>query len=187
LIAGPSEIVVLADDTADVDIVAADMRAQGEHGADSTPICITTSPAFAASLRDALRGERGEIFGARDLDEAIAAADAIAPEHLELQLADAESVVSRIENCAAIFVGRASGVAFGDYVAGSNHVLPTAGSARFSSALGVTDFVKRRSIVRLSDRGAAALAPVAATIARAEGLPMHAASCEVRERVGSIR
>jgi histidinol dehydrogenase len=192
--AGPSEIVVVADETADAGLVAADMLAQGEHGADSLAVCITpgraTAEAVAAAVELRLQGT-GEgaraaldAFGAvvvvPTLDDAAALADAIAPEHLAVQARDAGRVVERVRNCAAIFVGRWSAVALGDYVAGSNHVLPTAGAARFSSSLGVADFVRRRTIVTLSAGSAAAIGPAAITLAEFEGLPLHAESVRAR-------
>jgi histidinol dehydrogenase len=193
LVAGPSEIVVLADDTADPSLVAADLLAQGEHGPDSTPVCVTTSDAFAARLRAAVleqleEGEgaraaleaNGAIVVARDLAEAASVVDRLAPEHLEIQVARPDLALALVENAAAIYVGAGSGVALGDYAVGTNHVLPTAGSARFSSPLGVADFVRRRSVVHLDPADAAALGAVAATIATAEGLPLHARSCAMR-------
>ncbi|MFA6956738.1 MAG: histidinol dehydrogenase [Thermoanaerobaculia bacterium] len=192
--AGPSEIVVVADETADVELVAADLLAQGEHGADSLAVCVTPSRATGEAVAEAVeRRLRGEGVGAKaaldalgavvivpTLDDAAAFADAIAPEHLSVQVRDADRVVARVVNCAAIFVGPWSAVALGDYVAGSNHVLPTAGAARFSSSLGVADFVRRRTIVTLSRTTAAAIGPAAVTLAEFEGLPLHADSVRVR-------
>ncbi len=130
---------------------------------------------IAASL-----GHRGALVKVRDLDEACAIANTIAPEHLELALADPEPWVERIRNAGAIFVGHYSSEALGDYCAGPNHVLPTAGSARFSSPLGVYDFQKRTSVIAVSREGARTLGPIAATLARGEGLPAHAASAALR-------
>jgi histidinol dehydrogenase len=194
--AGPSEIVVIADETADAESIATDMLAQAEHGADALAICVTTSDDLATRLqRDVERRLDGgaetaraaiDAFGAvlvvDDLDSAVALADAIAPEHLAIQVAEPEPVVGRIRNCAAIFVGRASAVALGDYVAGSNHVLPTGGAAAFCSSLGVADFLKRRSIVRISEETLAEIGPAAVTFAEYEGLSLHAESVRVRLR-----
>lgn len=194
--AGPSEIVVVADGSADATLIAADMLAQAEHGADSLAVCITTSRALgeavsreverrlssgAACARAAVDA-LGAILVVRTIDEAAALADAIAPEHLSLQARDAARVVDRVRNCAAIFVGAHSAVALGDYVAGSNHVLPTGGAARFCSSLGVADFVRRRTIVTLSRETVEAIGPAAVTLAEFEGLPRHAES--VRARTG---
>lgn len=194
--AGPSEIVVVADETADASLVAADLLAQAEHGADSLAVCVTTSRALgeavaaevdrrlateAVSARAAIDA-LGAILLVSSIDDASALADAIAPEHLSVQVRDAARVVERVRNCAAIFVGPWSAVALGDYVAGSNHVLPTAGAARFSSSLGVSDFVRRRTIVTLARETVEAIGPAAVTLAEFEGLPLHAES--VRARVG---
>lgn len=192
--AGPSEIVVVADETADPELVAADLLAQGEHGSDSLAICVTasrhTGEAVAAEVARRLKGSGaaarpaidalGAVVIVPSLDDAAAFADAIAPEHLSVQALDAGRVVDRVRNCAAIFVGPWSAVALGDYVAGSNHVLPTAGAARFSSSLGVADFTRRRTIVTLSRETACAIGPAAVTLAEFEGLPLHAESVRAR-------
>jgi histidinol dehydrogenase len=196
LIAGPSEIIVLADDSADATLVVADLLAQAEHGADSAAICVTTSSRFADELVKAIDREFPRSTGAaasmrncgavvlvRDLTSAVALINRIAPEHLELMVADPEALLGSIENCAAIYVGEASGVALGDYAVGTNHVLPTSGAARFASPLGVYDFVKRRNVVRLSPAGAARIAGPAAVLATAEGLLLHARSCDARSAV----
>lgn len=130
---------------------------------------------IAASL-----ASRGALVRVRDLDEACAIANDIAPEHLELAVADPEKLVARIRNAGAIFVGHFSSEAVGDYCAGPNHVLPTARSARFSSPLGVYDFQKRTSVIAVSRQGSQALGRLASTLARGEGLPAHAASAEYR-------
>jgi histidinol dehydrogenase len=192
--AGPSEIVVICDDTADVRSVAADMLAQAEHGADSIAICLTDSLAMADAVdaelrqrleRDAQRARPsieacGAIIVVDDLASATELSDEIAPEHLSIQVAEPEPIVERTRNCAAIFVGAASAVALGDYVAGSNHVLPTGGAATFSSSLGVADFVKRRSVVRISEETLSAIGPAAVTLAEYEGLALHAESVRMR-------
>ena len=195
--AGPSEIVVVADETADSTLIAADMLAQAEHGADSLAVCVTTSRALgeavaievdrrlaagAAGARAAIDA-LGVVLVVSSIDEAAALADAIAPEHLSVQARDAARVVDRVRNCAAVFVGPHSAVALGDYVAGSNHVLPTAGAARFCSSLGVADFLRRRTIVTLSRETVEAIGPAAVTLAEFEGLPLHAES--VRARSGA--
>jgi histidinol dehydrogenase len=186
--AGPSEIVIVADDTADVRIAAADLRAQAEHGADSVAIAITTSETFARSLHAKLGADslaalkrNGAIVVTRSLDDAVSLVNRLAPEHAELLTRDAERLAGRIENCGAIYVGHPSGVVFGDYAAGPNHVLPTGGSARFFSPLGVYDFYKRSNVVILSESDAAGLAPMVDRFARFERLPFHAASA--RERI----
>jgi len=195
LIAGPSEIVVLADDSADPRVVAADLLAQGEHGADCSPVCVTTSRDFAKALQIEIAAQlldggeqaraavenNGAILLALDLSDAVAIIDAIAPEHLEIQIEEPDEVLAQINNCGAIFVGRWSGVAHGDYIAGTNHVLPTSGSARFSSPLGVYDFIKRRSVVRMSREAAGLVTGAAQELAWAEGLPLHARSLAIRE------
>jgi histidinol dehydrogenase len=193
--AGPSEIVVIADDSADATLIAADMLAQAEHGADSLAVCITTSRAFGEEVSHEVERRLGSdvaraaidalgaILVVRTIDEAAAIADAIAPEHLSVQTRDAARVIDRVRNCAAIFVGAHSAVALGDYVAGSNHVLPTGGAARFCSSLGVADFLRRRTIVTLSRETVDAIGPAAVTLAEFEGLPLHAESVRARTRV----
>ena len=164
MIAGPSEVLILADRTGNPDWIAADLLAQAEHDASAQAILVTDDAALAAAVERAIDAElarlpRGEIAGAswrdfgavilvRELDEAVALVDAIAPEHLEIAAADAERLAGRIRNAGAIFIGAHTPEAIGDYVAGSNHVLPTARSARFSSGLGVLDFMKRTSILK---------------------------------------
>jgi len=193
LVAGPSEIVVLADEAADVELVVADLLAQAEHGADSVPIFVTTSRRIAREVSDRIEQQlrtapaaaaamrsNAAIIVVRDLPAACALVDRLAPEHLELMIRDPEAALETIDNCAAIYVGASSGVALGDYAVGTNHVLPTGGSARYSSPLGVYDFVKRRSVVRLGEQTGALVGAAAAILATAEGLPLHARSCELR-------
>ena len=185
--AGPSEIVLVADETANVRFAAADLCAQAEHGEDSVAIAITTSASFAKSLQmqlgdaipPALR-RNGAIVIAASIGAAIELVNRLAPEHAEVLTRDGESVGRRIENCGAIYVGPASGVVFGDYAAGPNHVLPTGGSARFFSPLGVYDFYRRSNVVTLSDGDAAQLAPAVERFASFEMLPLHAASARKR-------
>lgn len=176
--AGPTELVVIADDSADADFVLADLLAQAEHGEDSAVTLLTTSSALAARMPPRVITRL-----VASLEEAAAIANDIAPEHVSLQTRDDARIAEQIDNCGAIFCGPWSPVAAGDYTAGTNHVLPTAGSARFFSPLGVYDFVKRANVVTLSAEELAQIAPAAATLARFEGLPAHAESCDVRGEV----
>lgn len=183
--AGPTELVVIADETANADFVVADLLAQAEHGPDSAVICLATTQAMADAIAARIPPEqpgRGPaiVWTVDSLDEALALTDRIAPEHLSLQTRDAERVALRVENAGAIYCGPFSPPASGDYAVGTNHVLPTAGSARFFSPLGVYDFVKRTNIVTLAPSTLAEIGPAAARIARFEGLPFHALSCEAR-------
>jgi histidinol dehydrogenase len=170
--AGPTELVVIADDSANPAYVQADLDAQQEHGPDSAVICICIGMPrqFRATLT----------LAAGSVEEAIAITDRIAPEHLSIHARDPRAIADRVRNAGAIYCGDFAPPAAGDYVIGSNHVLPTAGSARFFSPLGVYDFVKRTNIITLSEEGLQTLAPPAATIARFEGLPQHADSMECR-------
>ena len=196
MIAGPSEIIVIADGSANPDWIAMDLFSQAEH--DEAARAILLSPdsglidAVATSMARQLPGmsrkeiiaaslaSRGALVRVRDLAEACAIANDIAPEHLELAVAKPEELVGEIHNAGAIFVGHFSSEAVGDYCAGPNHVLPTARSARFSSPLGVYDFQKLTSIIAVSRQGAQTLGRLASTLARGEGLPAHAASAEYR-------
>ncbi|HVA51252.1 MAG TPA: histidinol dehydrogenase [Pirellulales bacterium] len=194
-IAGPSEVVVIADETTRADYTAADLIAQAEH-APGASILITWSSevleATAAELTRQLAGlERGGLarqclddFGAlilcRDADEACALADEIAPEHLHLATDRAEDLLPRIAHAGAAFLGNYSPVAVGDYVAGPSHVLPTGGTARWASGLSANDFLRRTSVIHSTAAGLAALAPDVRTLANAEGLTAHAASVEIR-------
>ena len=173
--AGPTELVVIADETANPEFVAADLAAQAEHGPDSAVIVIWIGrfTPVAATLN----------LSAENIDEAIEIANRIAPEHVSLQTRDAQSAASRIENCSAIFCGSSSPVAAGDYIAGPNHVLPTGGSARFFSPLGVYDFVKRANVITISDDALQAMSPNARRLAEFEGLPLHAQSLAARSLV----
>lgn len=170
--AGPTELVVIADDSADAALVQADLDAQAEHGADSAVICIT--------VRTKLDVRATRNIAVDSFDEAVKIADEIAPEHVSIHARDPESIAARLDNCGAIYCGPLSPVAAGDYLAGSNHVLPTAGTARFFSPLGVYDFVKRSNIVALDAEELAAIAPHGELLAKLEGLPKHAASMEIR-------
>ena len=196
MIAGPSEVLILADSTGNPAWIAADLLAQAEHDASAQAILITDDAALAAAVERAIEDElkrlpRGEIAGAswrdfgaiilvRELGEAVGLVDAIAPEHLEIAAADADRLAQRIRNAGAIFIGAHTPEAIGDYVAGSNHVLPTGRSARFSSGLGVLDFMKRTSILKCGPQQLRALADAAIVLAEAEGLDAHARSVAIR-------
>ena len=196
LIAGPSEVLILADNSGHPDWIAADLLAQAEHDRNAQSILITddagladaVEKAFAAQLaslpRAAVAAASWRDFGAiilvAALDEATSLIDAIAPEHLEIDARDAERLASRIRNAGAIFLGPHTPEAIGDYVGGSNHVLPTARSARFSSGLGVLDFMKRTSILKCGPEQLRALAPAAIALGEAEGLAAHARSVAMR-------
>jgi histidinol dehydrogenase len=168
--AGPTELVVIADDSADVLRVQADLDAQQEHGPDSAVICISIGRAL--DVRATLN------LAVDTVDDALAISDRIAPEHLSIYARNGAAIADRAQNAGAIYVGPFSPPAIGDYVVGSNHVLPTAGSARFFSPLGVYDFVKRSNIITLSEQTLSNLAPLGARIAEFEGLPLHAESME---------
>ena len=163
--AGPTELVIIADETANPDFVAADAAAQQEHGPDSRITVLRVGQNVSS------------------IDEAIAIANRIAPEHVSVQTRDPQAVAARIENCGAVYCGSSSPVAAGDYIAGSNHVLPTGGSARFFSPLGVYDFVKRTNIVTISDEALQAISPFGQRLAEFEGLPLHARSLAARTLV----
>jgi len=196
MIAGPSEILVICDGSTDPDWIAMDLFSQAEHDEVAQAILLSPDAAFidrvAASIdrqlaamprREVIRAalaNRGALVLVRDLAEACEIANRIAPEHLELSVASPEQWLDRIRHAGAIFVGRYSSEALGDYCAGPNHVLPTSRTARFSSPLGVYDFQKRSSIVNVSRAGARSLGRIAAALARGEGLPAHARSAELR-------
>jgi len=196
MIAGPSEVLVLADKTGNADWIAADLLAQAEHDVSAQSILITDDPALAAQVERAVESQlkslsRADVAGASwrnfgavivvpKLAEAIALVDQLAPEHLEIVAADAEPLVARIRNAGAIFIGAHTPEAIGDYVAGSNHVLPTARSARFSSGLGVLDFMKRTSLLKCGPEQLRALGPAAIALGEAEGLGAHARSVAIR-------
>ena len=196
MIAGPSEVLVIADDTGNADWIAADLLAQAEHDDSAQSILITDSPrladdvarAVAAQLtvlpRRKIAGASWDEFGAiilvKTLDEAVPLANAIAAEHLEIMTADPDAFAKQIRNAGAIFLGAHTPEAIGDYVGGSNHVLPTARSARFSSGLGVLDFMKRTSVLKCGPDQLRALGPAAMTLGKAEGLDAHARSVGLR-------
>lgn len=195
-IAGPSEVLVIADRDNDPEWIAADLLAQAEHDVAAQSILMTADAGFAEAVcaaverqlrelpRGNIAGESWSTFGAviqlRSLDEAPPLADRIAAEHLEIATRDPDALAQRIRNAGAIFLGAMTPEVIGDYVAGSNHVLPTARSARFSSGLGVLDFMKRTSILRLDAGALDQLAPAAMTLATAEGLEAHRRSVEIR-------
>ena len=196
MIAGPSEVLVISDQTGNAGWIAADLLAQAEHDVNAQSILITDSAALAADVERAVQSQlatlpRAQIaraswddFGAvilvKNLDEAADLANAIAAEHLEIMTADAEALSAKVRNAGAIFLGPHTPEAIGDYVGGSNHVLPTARSARFSSGLGVLDFMKRTSILKCGPDQLRALGPAAMTLAQAEGLEAHARSVGLR-------
>jgi histidinol dehydrogenase len=178
--AGPSDVLVVASRGADPALVSIDLAAQAEHGEGTIVCAVSDDPA----LLDAVELDPGDaaaaLVDAPDLEAALAFAEAFAPEHLELVGPDAEGLAARVRSAGCVFVGRESATAFGDYVAGSNHTLPTGGAARFASQLGPRHFRRRMSEVRIGP-AAAALAAAGGPVARAEGFEVHAASMEVRE------
>ena len=196
MIAGPSEVLVIADDTGHAGWIAADLLAQAEHDESAQSILITDSPRLADEVAQAVEAQlktlpRAKIAGAswndfgaiilvETLDDAVPLADAIAAEHLEIMTADADAFSTKIRNAGAIFLGAHTPEAIGDYVGGSNHVLPTARSARFSSGLGVLDFMKRTSILKCGPEQLRALGPAAMTLGKAEGLDAHSRSVGLR-------
>jgi histidinol dehydrogenase len=196
MIAGPSEVLILAGSGANPDWIAADLLAQAEHDAAAQSILITDDAVLADDVERAVEAQlatlpRAEVaraswrdFGAvilvRRLDNAVPLIDAVAPEHLEIIAGDADSLAGQIRNTGAIFLGPHTPEAIGDYVAGSNHVLPTARSARFSSGLGVLDFMKRTSILKCGPEQLARLGPTAIALGEAEGLAAHARSVAIR-------
>ena len=184
-IAGPSEVLIIADASADPVAMALDLLAQAEHGVDSPAVLASDDPAVVDAVEAAL-AEMPAAVGPITLVEcasmplAIELAEAFAPEHLEIATRDPEAVASKITRSGAVFVGPNCATAFGDYVAGSNHVLPTGGAARYSSSLGPTTFLRRMSVVEMTDDAVRALTPHLAVLADAEGFPMHKASAEAR-------
>jgi histidinol dehydrogenase len=196
MIAGPSEILIIADESADPRYVAADLLSQAEHDPLAASILVTTDESFARSVIEQLgrqigalsRGEiaresltnYGAVIVAADITEALSIANDIAPEHLELMVAEPVKLISKIENAGAIFLGALSPEPVGDYAAGPNHVLPTGGTARFSSPLSVYDFMKRISIIEMSEKGLEAVGRTAHDFAMIEGLDAHAKAVGVR-------
>lgn len=196
MIAGPSEILVICDGLTDPDWVAMDLFSQAEHDENAQPILIATSADYIDRVEQSIAKllptmERRDIIAASmvnrallievaDLDQAAQISNQIAPEHLELSVADPQAMLPKIAHAGAIFMGRYTAEALGDYCAGPNHVLPTSGTARFSSPLGVYDFQKRSSVIMFSAEGASEMGKVASVLARGEGLTAHARSAEYR-------
>jgi histidinol dehydrogenase len=196
MIAGPSEILVIGDGSTPPDWIALDLFAQAEHDEVAQALLLSPSLEYLDAVQKSIEAllpamprravieaslaARGALVQVRDLDEACALANRIAPEHLELSVAEPDAWLPKLRNAGAIFLGRWSSEAVGDYCAGPNHVLPTAGTARFSSPLGVYDFQKRSSLISVSRAGAATLGRVAATLAEGEGLIAHARSAQAR-------
>ncbi|MDH3980440.1 MAG: histidinol dehydrogenase [Gammaproteobacteria bacterium] len=196
MIAGPSEILVLCDGNTDPDWIAVDLFSQAEHDEDAQSILVSSDGDFldrvmasierllpemprAEIITASLEGQ-GALIQVRDMEEAVAVANQVAPEHLELSVEDPQAIAGRIRHAGAIFMGRYTAEVLGDYCAGPNHVLPTSRTARFSSPLGVYDFQKRSSLIYCSAQGASALGKSAAVLAHGEGLTAHARSAEVR-------
>ncbi|BEV72918.1 histidinol dehydrogenase [Paludibacterium sp. THUN1379] len=196
MVAGPSEILVICDGETDPDWIAMDLFSQAEHDEIAQAILLTPSAEFIARVeasmarlmadmprRDIIEASlsgRGALIKVRDLAEACEIANRIAPEHLELSVADPEAWLPQLRHAGAIFLGRFTSESLGDYCAGPNHVLPTSRTARFASPLGVYDFQKRSSLIRVSASGAARLGPIASTLAHGEGLTAHARAAELR-------
>lgn len=196
MIAGPSEILVVCDGKTDPDWVAMDLFSQAEHDEDAQPILVTPDADFIDAVERSINKllptmERKEIIETslrlraalikvKDLDEAMEVSNRIAPEHLELSVSDPEALLPMVRHAGAIFMGRYTAEALGDYCAGPNHVLPTSGTARFSSPLGVYDFQKRSSLIFFSEEGASEMGKVASVLARGESLTAHARSAEYR-------
>ncbi len=198
VIAGPSEVLIIADGSAPVSWMALDLFSQAEHDAAAQAILLSPDAAYLDELEQTLAAmlperpradiirrsleKRGALIQTRDLDEAVTLANRIAPEHLELAVADPDAILAGVRHAGAIFVGAHSPEVMGDYAAGPSHVLPTFGTARFSSPLGVYDFQKRSSVIRMSAEGAERVARTSATLAHGEGLEAHARAAEARFR-----
>ena len=196
MVAGPSEIVVVADGKNDPEWIAADLLSQSEHDETSQSILFTDDAAFAKAVAASVEGwldrlatgarariswtNNGAIILVPDLEAALPLVDRLAPEHLELAVDDPQSMFDKVRHAGSVFMGRMTPEAIGDYVAGPNHVLPTGRRARFSSGLSVLDFMKRTSFLQLDERAIGAIGPAALAMAEAEGLPAHAASVAVR-------
>jgi histidinol dehydrogenase len=198
MVAGPSEVLIIADGSTPVDWIVMDLFSQAEHDEAAQSLLLCPDAGYLDEVERAMQrlliaeprrrtiaaslARRGALIATRDLEEAMQLANRIAPEHLELCLSDPEPWVERVRHAGAIFVGAHSPEVMGDYMAGPSHVLPTYGSARFSSPLGVYDFQKRSSVVRLSAQGSEALARHSAVLAHGEGLAAHARAAELRIR-----
>jgi histidinol dehydrogenase len=201
-IAGPTEVVIVADETARADFIAADLLAQAEHGEDASAILITNSESLANNVEreveqqleslprrgiaEASLKQYGAILLVETLDEACSIVNELAPEHVEIVTSDDEVFANKIRHAGAIFFGAFTPEAVGDYIAGPNHVLPTGKTARFSSALGVYDFVKRTSLLRYSEQAFESVAESVAVLAECEGLLGHARSARNRGSAGSV-
>ena len=197
-IAGPSEVVIVADSSARADFIAADLLAQAEHAEDAAAVLLATSEELARGVADEIKrqaeelprrgiiakslGQYGAIIVVDDLDEACAIINALAPEHLEILTRDEDAVAAKVRHAGAIFFGPFTPEVLGDYFAGPNHILPTGGAARFSSALGVYDFVRRTSVLRYSREAFSRAAEDIATLAEAEGLAAHGRSALIRKQ-----
>jgi len=200
MIAGPSEVLIVADAGNNPDWIAVDLLAQAEHDEAAQAILITDDAAFGDAVVDAVNRQletldrkdiaaaswksHGAVIRVRDFSEAPALVDSLAPEHLEVALENADLFAQSVRNAGAIFLGRYTPEAIGDYVGGSNHVLPTDRSARFSSGLSVLEFLKRTSLLRCNAESLSAIGPAAVTLARAEGLDAHARSVAIRLNIG---
>ncbi|OGV96160.1 MAG: histidinol dehydrogenase [Nitrospinae bacterium RIFCSPHIGHO2_02_39_11] len=196
MVAGPSEILIVADKNARADFIAADLLSQAEHDESAYPLMITDSPELAVKVTEELEAQkksldRSEIidkclqkncfcFVVRDIEEGIGIANRIAPEHLELMVENPGTLLEKVKNAGAIFLGNYTPEAVGDYAAGPNHVLPTGGTARFSSPLGVYDFIKRSSLISFPEKNFRDIAPIVKDIADVEGLTAHAKAVEIR-------
>lgn len=185
-LAGPSDVVIIADETADVRYVALDMVSQAEHDPDSTAVLITTSREIERDVKNQLKKtghlKQCSIKTVKTLEEAVKLSNQIAPEHLELMVAVPQKLLEQVTNAGAVFMGPFSPVAAGDYIAGPNHVLPTDGSARFSSPLGVYDFVKKQSVIGYTKSALQKYGTDIIRLAKAEGFDYHARSVEERFR-----
>jgi histidinol dehydrogenase len=196
MVAGPSEILVIADGGTPAEWVAMDLFSQAEHDESAQALLLSPDREYLAQVEQAMErllpqmprreiiaaslAARGALIETRDLEEACELANRIAPEHLELSVADPQAWLERLRNVGAVFLGRWSSEAIGDYCAGPNHVLPTAGTARFSSPLGVYDFQKRSSLIEISQQAAGSLGKTSSVLAKGEGLEAHARSAEMR-------
>jgi histidinol dehydrogenase len=184
--AGPSDLLAILDWSGGAELAALDLRAQAEHGADSLVVAVSPQPAvldaLAAQLADAPEPAAAVLVQTDDLDGALAFSEAFAPEHLQLIGPGAEALAPRVTRAGCVFVGAGAATAFGDYLAGSNHVLPTDGAARFASGLSPRNFRRRMAEVRIPPEAAAALAPDGVALAEAEGFAAHAESMRARIR-----
>jgi len=198
-IAGPTEVVIVADETARAEFIASDLLAQAEHGEDASAVLVTNSESLARSVAEEVEGqaeslprreivrsslkEYGAIVVVETLDEACALVNELAPEHVEIVTRNDEAIAGKIRHAGAIFLGSYTPEAVGDYVAGPNHVLPTSRTARFSSALGVYDFVKRTSLLRYDEEAFARVAESVSVLAECEGLVAHGRSALIRKEI----